>query len=69
MSPHTAEAALTATAVQTGLLLFAAGLISGSRLGEWFHRREERRRAADEVHGGCAAAQCDAHGYNLRMCA
>ncbi|MFG2560118.1 hypothetical protein [Streptomyces sp. NPDC048496] len=38
-----------ATVVQVGLLLFAAGLIGGSQLGERFHRREMRCRAVDDT--------------------
>ncbi|MEW2486764.1 hypothetical protein [Streptomyces sp. NPDC048411] len=45
----TEDFGLLATVVQVGLLLFAAGLIGGSQLGERFHRREMRRRAVDDT--------------------
>ncbi|WP_159038121.1 hypothetical protein [Streptomyces sp. WM6386] len=38
-----------ATVAQVGLLMLAAGLIGGSQLGEWFHRRAMRARAADDA--------------------
>jgi len=43
------DSAFLATVLQAGLMLFACGLIGGSELGEWFHRRERGRRAVEQT--------------------
>lgn len=37
---------------QFGLMMFAAGLMCGSQLGEWFYRQAMRSRLLDESRGG-----------------
>ncbi|MGW0495948.1 hypothetical protein ACWD0Z_11100 [Streptomyces sp. NPDC003007] len=49
----TAGAGLLTSVVQVGLLMFAAGLMAGSRLGEWFHRHLVRDRAVGNGSGPC----------------
>ncbi|WP_405638843.1 hypothetical protein [Streptomyces sp. NBC_00019] len=43
----TQDAAFFGAIVQVGLLMFAAGLMSGSWLGEWFYRRAVQSRELD----------------------
>ncbi|MGW3413133.1 hypothetical protein [Streptomyces sp. NPDC000888] len=43
------DAAFLGAVVQVGFLMFAAGLMSGSWLGEWFYRRAVRSRGLDEM--------------------
>ncbi|TQJ92530.1 hypothetical protein FBY22_3401 [Streptomyces sp. SLBN-31] len=46
------ETSLLLTVVQAGLLMLAAGLISGSQLSELFRRRAVRSLRADQGPGG-----------------
>ncbi|MFF3289078.1 hypothetical protein [Streptomyces sp. NPDC003023] len=63
----TEEAATLASMASAGLFMFAGGLMSGSRLGEWFHRRAGRPRRPDEAQevggrpydAGCAGRSAD----------
>ena len=41
-----------AVPAQFGLMMFGAGLICGSELGEWFYRQAMRSRFLDEARGG-----------------
>ncbi|GAA3791749.1 hypothetical protein ACFS5L_06635 [Streptomyces phyllanthi] len=40
-----------ASVMQVGFLMFASGLMAGSQLGEWFHRRVMRDQAVDQARG------------------
>ncbi|MEU6379329.1 hypothetical protein [Streptomyces sp. NPDC046909] len=43
------DSAFLATLLQAGSMLFACGLIGGSELGEWFHRRDMGRQAVEQA--------------------
>ncbi|MEV7891889.1 hypothetical protein ACWD3I_47765 [Streptomyces sp. NPDC002817] len=45
------DAAFFGSIAQVGFLMFAAGLIGGSQLGEWFYRRAVGSKAVDETPG------------------
>ncbi|WP_405954908.1 hypothetical protein [Streptomyces phaeochromogenes] len=47
----TEDAAFLGSIVQVGLLMFAAGLMGGSQLGEWFYRRAVSPKPLDEMPG------------------
>ncbi|MFF6880245.1 MULTISPECIES: hypothetical protein [unclassified Streptomyces] len=48
----TADAGFLTSVVQGGFLMFAAGLVAGSQLGEWFYRRALRdQEAVDQSLG------------------
>ncbi|MBE1594176.1 MULTISPECIES: hypothetical protein [Streptomyces] len=46
-----ADAGFLASVVQGGILVFAGGLVAGSRLGEWFYRRAVRAQVVDQAEG------------------
>ncbi|MCL6738515.1 hypothetical protein [Streptomyces neyagawaensis] len=46
------DARFLASVTQGGLLVFAAGLVAGSQLGEWFYRRALRTAARAEDASG-----------------
>jgi len=48
----TEDAAFLGSIVQAGFLMFGAGLMAGSQLGEWFYRRAVQPKALDETPGG-----------------
>ncbi|WP_189787897.1 hypothetical protein [Streptomyces capitiformicae] len=45
----TDDAAFLGAVVQVGFLMFAAGLMGGSQLGEWFYRRAVQPKELDET--------------------
>ncbi|MXM63889.1 hypothetical protein GR925_10615 [Streptomyces sp. HUCO-GS316] len=45
----TEDAAFLGFIVQVGFLMFAAGLMGGSQLGEWFYRRAVQPKELDET--------------------
>lgn len=45
----TEDAAFLGAIVQVGFLMFAAGLMGGSQLGEWFYRRAVQPKELDET--------------------
>ena len=48
---HTEDAAFLGSIVQVGFLMFSAGLMGGSQLGEWFCRRAVSPKPLDETPG------------------